>query len=230
MDSPSHNEPGSKTTAQPHAMLPFSDPHFAGYLKERDRLIDSGREAARSFDRWLLTLSGGALGLSMAFARDIAFPGGATGSPYLLLAWLALACALVLGLGCILASQRSHEDFRKKLDETLEEFATKGTEAGFWAEVRRKQDLLWSPHLVGWLNRFSVLAFMAGIVLLSVFACLNLPDKESPNGRKVDSTARIGQVVPQSPRASDARARHRAVQRSTADGAGAGDEACAGTG
>jgi len=230
MDSPSDNEPRSGDTGQPDPMTRTPDQLYGAYLNHRRYLIDAEGEAAKTFDRWLLTLSGGALGLSMAFARDIAFPAGAVGRWWLLAAWILLAVALMLGLVCILVSQKAHEDSRKKLDETAEEFAKKGTEAGFWAEVCRKQNRLWSPPAVAWLNRCSILAFIAGIVLLSIFASKNLPDQESNNGRKVDSTAAVRQVTPQSARASRTRPPHGTVQRSTRDGAGPSDEAGAGAG
>lgn len=178
MSSPGDTKSTSTNNGQAALRSGVSDQLYSSYLEHRRYLIESEQEAAKSYDRWLLTLSGGALGLSMAFARDIALHGVAEGRGYLLAAWLALATSVAVGLVCIYWSQRAHADFREALDATLEKARAKNEDAGFWDDVRTAQVRCPRARWVGWLNRVSIAAFVAGIVLLSVFAFLNVPDKE----------------------------------------------------
>jgi len=157
-----------------------SDQLYAEYRDHRRHLIDAESEAAKSYDRWLLTLSGGALGLSIAFTSDIIVAELALRWPLLLwFAWVALVVAIALGLVCIYLSQTGHKEFRRHLDQTLEKFAAKRQDGGFWAEVRRKQDRSLRARWVRCLNIVNGAAFVTGIVLLSVFACVNVPIRSS---------------------------------------------------
>jgi hypothetical protein len=175
MSSPGDTKSTSTDSGQAAPTIGVSDQLYSSYLEHRRYLIESEQEAAKSYDRWLLTLSGGALGLSMAFARDIAPLDGAEGRPCLLAAWLALAFAVAVGLVCIQLSQRAHADFRDVLDATLETARAKNEDAGFWDDLRTAQVRCRRAWWVGWLNWVSISAFVAGIVLLSVFAFLNVP-------------------------------------------------------
>ena len=176
MDSLSDSEDTSSDCVQQDSKVGVSHELYTAYLDHRRYLIDSEREAARSYDRWLLTLAGGSLGLSMAFAKDIAPKTGAEGWGWLLLAWLALVCAIALGLVCIYMSQKAHEDSLQHLDDTLQEFAAKGNDAGFWARFREEDKDGRSALWVGRLNLISAAAFVVGVLLLCVFAYLNVPD------------------------------------------------------
>lgn len=185
--------------AEPTTGVP--QPLYSSYLEHRRYLIESEQDAAKSYDRWLLTLSGGALGLSMVFARDIAVPAGTAHAWLLLAAWLSLSLAIALGLVSIYLSQTAHEEFRRVLDETLEAHAANREYAGFWSKVREKQARSWRARWVGWLNLASGAAFVTGIVFLSVFACLNVligSDRvmaEKPN----ESTERVVPVEQPAP-------------------------------
>lgn len=61
---------------------------------ERKLLIDVKRDAARSFDQTMITLSGGALGLSLTFVQQLAEK-PAQWRAVLISAWLAFGTALV---------------------------------------------------------------------------------------------------------------------------------------
>ena len=77
--------------------------------KERDNVVDSSREAASSFDKNMLTLSAGALALSITFIKVI--PPLANNFPYLVTSWvffsLSLLSTLVSFLTCINACQKA---------------------------------------------------------------------------------------------------------------------------
>ncbi len=201
MASSDDNKSRSSNTGQADPAAGISDQLYTSYNEQRRYLIDSEAEAAKSYDKWLLTLSGGALALSMTFAKDIAFPNGADGLGWLLVAWLALVGALALGLVSIYLSQRAHENFRECLDDTLEEFVANSENAGFWHEVRKKQERCWYARWVGYLNLFSGAAFVVGIVLLSVFACVNVPEWSDKKMTKKpnESTEKVVPAEPPAP-------------------------------
>lgn len=155
---------------------PIPDKLYDTYLQQRKSLIDLEQSAAQSYDKWLLTLSGGALGLSMAFVKDIALPAGGQGAGYLLVAWIALALAIVAGLSAIYLSQSASEESRKILDDQFQSGAADGGQ-GVWSRVREKQGKCKKAAWVGHCNIASMLLFMVGILLLSVFATLNIDAK-----------------------------------------------------
>ena len=84
--------------------------------KERYLLIDAEREAARSFDKTMTTLSAGALALSFGFVREMA---GAAACKWLLyLAWAAFVLSLSSVLCSFLLSQhamRCQRDINEQL-------------------------------------------------------------------------------------------------------------------
>jgi hypothetical protein len=61
---------------------------------ERKLLIDAKRDAARSFDQTMITLSGGALALSLTFVQQLATK-PAQWRAVLIAAWIAFGSALV---------------------------------------------------------------------------------------------------------------------------------------
>lgn len=146
----------------------LSNKDYEGYLEERKMLLAAEQDYAKSFDRWLVTLAGGALGLSIAFLKDIA---GAqpVDVAWLVAAWILLALSVCAALVSMLISQHGHEAFRAALDEE----AAKGG-ARFWPRVRDAQRRRWELTAIAWLNGTAILAFVMGVFTLAVFAALNL--------------------------------------------------------
>lgn len=85
------------------------------YLAERKLLIDGEKESARTFDKAMLTLSAGALGLSITFIRYVA--------PHprlkivLFLAWLGFGIALTVTILGLHFSQLAFRRARDILDD-----------------------------------------------------------------------------------------------------------------
>ena len=72
-----------------------------GALREyRAQLVEAEVKAQTAFDRTVLTLSGGALGLSFAFVRDFIGSGAPERTEYLVAAWVGW----VVSLSMVLAS------------------------------------------------------------------------------------------------------------------------------
>ncbi len=146
----------------------LSDKDYDGYLQERKTLLAAEQDYAKSFDRWVITLAGGALGLSIAFLKDIAGP-KATDVAWLVAAWILFGLCICALLVSMLVSQSGHEAFRAVLDEE----ATKDV-PGFWLRVRKGQKHRWESTAIAVLNVVAIVTFVIGVISLAVFAALNL--------------------------------------------------------
>ena len=142
---------------------------YDAYQDQRNRLLAAEQDLGKSFDQYLLTLSGGALGLSLTFLDDIVTPGNLQLGWLLAIAWVLLVVT-VFGVGAMMRlSQVGHEKFRDILDE---ECAKGGDE--FWKRVRNEQAKRREPTYVGRLNWICLLTFSIGVGSLLVFALWNV--------------------------------------------------------
>lgn len=165
---------GQAADSQPLLHEPIPDSVFKPYLEHRSILISAEQDASKGYSRWLLTLSGGALAMSIAFAKDIAMPAGAQVPICLLGAWSFLVFAVLTALISLYQEPLAHEEFRDILDAEMIDCPRVGA-AGFWARVREKQKQCGRPKWISWLNRFSLAGFILGVVFLAVFAMYNVP-------------------------------------------------------
>lgn len=133
------------------------------YHEERKILIDAEREAARSLDKAMITLSAGALALSITLVRDIA---SHPASKWLMfVAWGLFVGALVTTLVSFLCSQSGMRRQREIIDAYR-----------LGREGAREQKNPWRT-LINWLNWISVVCFIAGVISFACFAAINFPGK-----------------------------------------------------
>jgi len=128
------------------------------YLEERQAAIDAEGEVSASFDKAMLTLSAGALGLSITFIHQVA-----PNPRYiclLLAAWLAFAGSLLATLLSFLLSQTSLRRYREIMDNR---YLRK-------SDDERNRPATWTNAL----NIISIAVFTTGAVLLVAFCFLNL--------------------------------------------------------
>lgn len=130
----------------------MSDTRVDEQAEERKRLTNLHEKATDSFDRAVMTLSAGALGISLAFIHDVAPKPRHTW--VLGCAWFSFALSLLVILLSFLSSERAIVKMVAQLDENAEDIPR-----------GRLTDLL---------NWFSAGAFVLGVVLLVIFAWLNL--------------------------------------------------------
>jgi hypothetical protein len=128
------------------------------YLAERKLLIDAEAAAAASFDKAMLTLSAGALGLSVTFTKDLV---KAPEAPWLLiLAWVAYVASLMSTLVSFLLSQAAMRSRRDEWDAS-------------YGQCEKPPE----NHLDRWtkcLNVGSILLFAAGTIVLIAYSAVNL--------------------------------------------------------
>ena len=126
----------------------------------RAHLISADQTASRDYDKALLTLSAGALGVSIAFIhtvaphpKDIAWLG---------LAWGLFALSLVCVVSSLLTSQHELREAIRKYDNRTDGDGLAAASGSSWTAK---------------LNVGGGVVFLLGVVALVVFALLNLKGK-----------------------------------------------------
>jgi hypothetical protein len=157
------------------------------YLVERKSLIEAQQESYKQFDKAILTLSSGGLGLSIIFWKEILPPGGISHRWFLIASWILFASSILSTLISFLTSQRA---YKKQLESLESYFLKKDLTA-----LKTKNVSALATEL---LNYASASLFILAIAGLIGFASANLPDKKSTEeGQKMSddkSQARQGQV------------------------------------
>lgn len=156
------NEPASKTSGG-------EGPSGESELRERlfkdtyDELVKKQISNAENFDRSVLTLSASALGLSLAFVKDIEPLAQAHERYLLVLSWCLFGAAVISTMISFLTSQ---EAIRLQIIAAERYYVHRD-------ESALKESL--ASKLTSRLNTFSGIAFVAGIILTIIFVGLNLP-------------------------------------------------------
>ncbi|MBW3565472.1 MAG: hypothetical protein KY459_12165 [Acidobacteria bacterium] len=130
------------------------------YIAERNRLIDSKRQTSGSFDRAVLTLSSGAIALSVTFLQ---FTTPAADSlAYLNSAWLLFAIAILFILFSLLSSQKATEVEISYLDVWYHD----------WIHPNDQDRNMYTQY-TRWLNFGAAIAFFIAVFLFGLFASIN---------------------------------------------------------
>lgn len=141
------------------------------YLAERERLSQQETESYRDFDRLVLALAGGTLGLSIAFLKDIVGTKPAENRLLLPCGWGALIIAIAASLISIWLAAYAASAFRDALDDTA---ASHGFVEDYWTHARKAQESSRLPVLIHVCNIVSVVATLVGMFLIALFAFSNI--------------------------------------------------------
>jgi hypothetical protein len=140
-------------------MTEVRDPAYRRLLEECET------QAASDFDKTTVTLSGGALGVSLAFLKDLA-PSAPKWAVNVLLApaWLVLTISLMAVLLSLMSSMKS---MRYQIQcEDGKHTAEEGEEAGGWWRD-------WTEEL----NWIALVGCVTGILLLVMFVLISIWSK-----------------------------------------------------
>lgn len=149
---------------------PEVDEIYAVYRDERNKLIDGQHDHSKSYQKYLLTLSGGALGLSLTVVADMASKGTVQSPGLFLSAWSGLGLAIAAAIVALHQAQYAFEDYRGQLDDA----AQKGIDRDLLTRARQRQAALRRPKLISCLDCVSLVAFLFGILCLFLFVQANL--------------------------------------------------------
>lgn len=88
----------------------MSDDDTENYLKERKLLIDAQQQSYQQFDKAILTLSSGGLGVSIIFLRDILPFEQITNYYFLIGSWILFTISITCTLVSFLTSQYAYNE------------------------------------------------------------------------------------------------------------------------
>lgn len=143
------------------------DPYYPVYQQHRGKLEELLVDQSRSLDRSILTISSGALALSITFSDKLIASSGIVNSGLLFAAWMLFAVAI---LGTTLSFWTSGRSISKQI-YLFDDFYVGHLE-------REEREWFWSTFTT-WLGVGSVMMLILGIVLLSCFAYQNLPHQRT---------------------------------------------------
>jgi anaerobic C4-dicarboxylate transporter len=130
--------------------------------------VQRGAEVSAALDKTLVSLSGGALVLSMTFIEKLA--PAKLWLPILFTSWAAFTISIicvVISLRFIQTELSEHGDYLNRLTAEFEENLTSGKVGKVTTSAKQHRT-------VTWLNRIAVVAFLVGIILLGIFVGHNL--------------------------------------------------------
>ncbi|HET9180866.1 MAG TPA: hypothetical protein VFP59_01930 [Candidatus Angelobacter sp.] len=139
------------------------EPQWDEFREHRSRAWEDRQASSDEFDKNLLKFSSGALGLSLAFIKDIVKLQEASGLGWLYSSWLLFAGCIVVTIASYAFSQRAHsaytDDLYKYYIEGKREFFNKKS---IWSRA------ISACALVG------SIFFLAGVISTVVFVIENI--------------------------------------------------------
>jgi hypothetical protein len=93
--------------------MPALDPELRSY---RQHCVDAGQKAQDSYDRAILSLAGGALGVSLVFLKDVVGAKPVVSRDVLVGAWAFWTLSILFILGSFITSQRALGTAVKQID------------------------------------------------------------------------------------------------------------------
>ncbi len=125
----------------------------------RQQLIEIEQKIHEGYDKTLISLSGGALGISFAFIKNIVGDDEIVSQSYALIAWIAWAVSLTFLLAAFYFGTLAYRHAVKKLDlETID----RENPGGCYATIMR------------YLNAFGGISFIIGVASFIYFSYINL--------------------------------------------------------
>jgi hypothetical protein len=138
----------------------YEETKYQTYINERNSLITAEKESSQYFDKAILTLAAGALGLSLTFIDKIApSPKGCT--LYLLsVAWIFFCASMLSTLISFLTSQSACRKQREILENE------------FFSKTKAIKNT--TSKITNILNWIAIILFILGAAFLVAFSLVNL--------------------------------------------------------
>ncbi len=131
----------------------------------REWLLETDRRVLESYDKAMMTLSGGALAISLTFINDIVTSPKPGTVALLVTAWSLLTLSVVAILASIFAAHIAHRKAIEQVDE---------------GKIYKEKAGGWFACLTSWLNVGALMSFFFGVVFLAWFAISNMVHVENP--------------------------------------------------
>ncbi|HLX80602.1 MAG TPA: hypothetical protein VKS43_08460 [Burkholderiales bacterium] len=154
-------------------------------LDYRKWLVAAEQKSQEDFDKTVLSLSGGALGISFVFLRDVVGPNPILCPSFLFAAWLAWAFST---FAVLTSYYLSHLALRRAIEQVDDGTIYQQRPGGAFAR--------WTALL----NAVGAILFLAGVCFITAFANFNLSTKGARNDRQeTPVSATTTPVVPAKP-------------------------------
>lgn len=143
-------------------------------LEYRKVLVAADQKGQEEFDKAVLSLSGGGLGVSLVFLKDVIGSDPVAIPMVLMGAWV---CWALSTLSVLISYHLSILTLRRGIEQIDQGDAYSGPLGGAFA--------IWTERL----NLAGAGLFFVGVLMITVFACVNLSSKEFSNGNKTSITS-----------------------------------------
>jgi hypothetical protein len=130
------------------------------YLNYRQGLVNSKFKVAEDFDKALLALSGGALGISMTFIKDIVTRPECKW--ILVISWTCFGLAITILLLGFRVCRKAYIQEIESLDARQEKSKKTNNKKNAWIEATEVA------------NNFALIFFIIGLILLAAFIFINI--------------------------------------------------------
>jgi len=133
----------------------------------RNHLIEAAQKSQESFDKTVLSLSGGALGISFLFLKEVVGPNTVSGPLFLLVAWSAWGLS---SLSILISHLTSHYALNKAISDFDSDAIDPDKPGGHYSTM------------TSILNLLGAIFFIAGIAFIILFAHANLINHGETSG------------------------------------------------
>ena len=148
----------------------------------RKKVWDDTKSGTENFDKYLLTFSSGALGLSLAFIKDVAPIGQAVWIPSLFASWVSFLLCILVTLISFRISILALEGMLPHLNE----FYLNSN-----AEAFDKHRESWLTKAVEWLAWAGIILFICGVFFTMMFVYANIREANRMNAKENSKTTLI---------------------------------------
>jgi len=148
----------------------------------RQKVWEDTKSGTENFDKYLLTFSSGALGLSLAFVKDVAPFGQAVWIPSLFVSWVAFLLCILVTLISFRISILALEGMLPHLNE----FYLNSN-----AEAFDKHRESWLTKAVEWLAWAGIILFICGVFFTMMFVYANIREANRMNAKENSKTTLI---------------------------------------
>lgn len=151
----------------------YKSQRYNSYVEQRRKLDSTALSVSTKYDQWILTISGGALALSLTFIEKIASNPVVSTLPLIGLSWLLFVISLLTALLAIRFSSRSLVRQIEILDDEYRHFIATTTESNAVGERLESTSNPFREY-IKYATRISLISLILGSILLCTFSIVNL--------------------------------------------------------
>jgi hypothetical protein len=131
----------------------------------RRKIWEDKKSGTENFDKYMLTFSSGALGLSLAFIKDVAPVGKAIWLPSLIVSWVSFVLCILITLVSFRISIRALE----RMEPCINAFYLNNDEDAF----NKHLEDVWT-RAVDWCAYLGIFFFVLGLIFTMMFVGVNI--------------------------------------------------------